>query len=148
MPEEVIGAGRLKGVTYESRLSKGVVLHHATLTGPMHRKERLALYRALLYRHRGDVFAYIIDNPKGHENEWTLPDMHLQDQMLWNSGIRTVIGAIVTRDAGYASLITLALTSAESLGLTARLTASSSLDEAERFVADELAMHLIEPRLP
>lgn len=96
----------------------------------------MGVYRATLSANPTSNYFCILDNSGGFENDFSIADIRILDQMLLSAGVRAVHGVTVTLDAGYPKLLELLRQVMPSQGVVADVRLATSLAEAEHLLAE------------
>lgn len=134
----VVASGSMQSYDFASVRCRGEIVHLLTVTGALTLDRRLPLYRATLAANPTSDYICILDNRKGHENNFSYSDMKTLNQVLYTGGVRTIHGVTITSDAGYANLLAVANQAMVSHGLTGHLHSTADPDEAEEFILHRL----------
>lgn len=114
-------------------------LHIFKTLGPLTREIRYPVYQETLKTHHSENYFYIVDNRAGHEISLSFDDMSYFNGMFYDTGIRYIRGAVVTNDAGYGILVSMAIATAKAKGFPVELISTADYDEAADYVLSKIA---------
>ncbi|MCF8466699.1 MAG: hypothetical protein K9G33_04800 [Sneathiella sp.] len=131
-----VSSGSFENIRYETKESGGEYLHIVTMLGPMGLQDRIPVFRETLNATQSENYFVIADNRKGYENILSVEDMSVLGDMLYDAGIRRFYNAVVTNDAAYGNITRLVHAVATTKKIETESIATSSFDEAEKFIFD------------
>ncbi|MDF2366809.1 hypothetical protein [Sneathiella sp.] len=133
-----ISSGSFANIDYETREYNGEHIHIMKVMGPINREHRIPFYYQTLENNPSADYFVILDNRRGHEDNFSYDDMQIVADILLDAGIKRIHGAIITREFGYDNILKLARAVAKVKTLESHTEFSENMTDAENFILSRI----------
>ncbi|MCC3305490.1 hypothetical protein [Sneathiella sp. HT1-7] len=133
-----ISSGAFANISYETLECYGEHVHFMTATGPISREHRIPVYRKTLGDNPSSNYFAILDNRRGHEDEFSYEDMHILGDITLEAGIRRIVSVSVTNESAYLNIIKLTQAVAHLKDIELTSTTTHCMDEAKNFILSNI----------
>ncbi|MBO0333478.1 hypothetical protein J0X12_07630 [Sneathiella sp. CAU 1612] len=134
MKGQLISSGSFANINHETWKYNGEHIHVMKVTGPINRAHRVPFYYLTLKTNPSSDYFIILDNQRGHEDDFSYDDMITISDILLEAGIKRIYGAIITRESGYENILKLARAVAKLKTLESHTVYCENMTEAENYI--------------
>jgi hypothetical protein len=137
-----ISSGSFANLEFETWEYHGEHIHVVKVMGPIDRGHRIPVYYQTLENNPSSNYYVILDNHRGHEDNFLYDDMQKVANILSEAGVKRIHGAIITRESGYDNIMKLGRAVAKLHSMESQTVYSKNMDEAESYICSRIDRRL------